>query len=60
MRLCLGRYEQWLAYELGLHETSVSRIVPKPVNYFYWHVGEEPLWPAWDVCAFNFLEYLSI
>ena len=48
MRLRLGRLEQDLAYEFGVHQTTVSRIFMKWINYMYLRLGDVPLWPTWS------------
>ena len=49
MRLRLGRLEECLASQFGVHASTVSRILETWINYLYLRLGLIPIWPEWEV-----------
>ena len=48
MRLRLGRLEKDLAYQFGVTESCISRIIVKWLNFLYLRLGLIPIWPDWE------------
>ena len=48
LRLQHGRVEQDLAYVFGIHQSNVSRILAKWINYLSLRLGDIQLMPSWQ------------
>ena len=48
MRLRLGRLEMDLAFQFGISQPTVCRILTMWINFLYLRLGLIPIWPCWE------------
>lgn len=53
IRLCLGLFEQDLAYRFGISQATVSHIMITWMNFMYMQFKQIPLWPPRELILSN-------
>lgn len=53
VRLCLGLFEQDLAYHFAVSQSTVSCIINTWINFIYLQFKQISLWIPWDLTLLN-------